>query len=90
VLDLGYGFGWHCRYAHEQQAQSVIGVDLSAKMLARAKLLTDDLGITYDQSAIEDIIAKLVEPTPMPEMVLAQPTLKDDNRRPTFLIDRVG
>ena len=31
VLDLGCGFGWHCRYAREQQAKSVIGVDLSEK-----------------------------------------------------------
>src|SRR6266550_4389838 len=30
VLDLGCGFGWHCRYAREQQARSVVGVDLSA------------------------------------------------------------
>lgn len=28
VLDLGCGFGWHCRFAREQQASSVIGVDL--------------------------------------------------------------
>mgnify|MGYP002317630958 CR=1 FL=1 len=28
VLDLGCGFGWHCRYAAEQGATSVVGVDL--------------------------------------------------------------
>ena len=28
VLDLGCGFGWHCRYAREQQARAVVGVDL--------------------------------------------------------------
>lgn len=27
VLDLGCGFGWHCRYAVEQGAASVVGVD---------------------------------------------------------------
>ena len=37
LLDLGCGFGWQSRYAREQQAQSVVGVDLSEKMLARAK-----------------------------------------------------
>lgn len=55
VLDLGCGFGWHCRYAREQQAQSVVGVDLSEKMLARARENTNDAAIEYRQMAIEDI-----------------------------------
>lgn len=55
VLDLGCGFGWHCRYAREQGARSVIGVDLSEKMLARAKATTNDPAIEYRQSALEDI-----------------------------------
>lgn len=55
VLDLGCGFGWHCRYAREKQARSVVGVDLSENMLARAKAMTDDPHIEYRQLAIEDI-----------------------------------
>jgi SAM-dependent methyltransferase len=55
VLDLGCGYGWHCRYAREQQASSVIGVDISEKMLAKAKQLTDDTEVTYIRSAIEDV-----------------------------------
>jgi SAM-dependent methyltransferase len=55
VLDLGCGFGWHCRYAREQQARSVVGVDLSGNMLERARAMTDDPGIRYMQLAIEDI-----------------------------------
>lgn len=55
VLDLGCGFGWHCRYAREQQASSVIGVDISEKMLQTAAELTDDSAITYQQMPIEDI-----------------------------------
>ncbi|WP_338553265.1 methyltransferase domain-containing protein [Paenibacillus sp. KS-LC4] len=55
VLDLGCGFGWHCRYVREQQARSVIGVDLSSNMLARAREMTDDEQIEYRQQAIEDI-----------------------------------
>ncbi|CAG7657111.1 class I SAM-dependent methyltransferase [Paenibacillus allorhizosphaerae] len=55
VLDLGCGFGWHCRYARERQARSVIGVDLSENMLARARASTDDSAIEYRQMAIEDI-----------------------------------
>lgn len=55
VLDLGCGFGWHCRYAREQKARSVIGVDLSANMLERAREMTDDSAIEYRRLAIEDI-----------------------------------
>jgi len=55
VLDLGCGFGWHCRYAREQQARSVVGVDLSENMLERARAMTDDPGIKYMRMAIEDI-----------------------------------
>ncbi|HKV83917.1 MAG TPA: class I SAM-dependent methyltransferase [Ktedonobacterales bacterium] len=55
VLDLGCGYGWHCRYAREQQARSVVGVDLSAKMIARARADTNDSAIEYLQLAIEDI-----------------------------------
>lgn len=55
VLDLGCGFGWHCRYVREEQASSVIGVDISAKMLKRARELTNDPSIIYQQKPIEDI-----------------------------------
>ncbi len=55
VLDLGCGFGWHCRYAREQQARWVVGVDLSEKMLARARASTTDAAIEYRRLAIEDI-----------------------------------
>ncbi len=55
VLDLGCGFGWHCRYAREQQARSVVGVDISEKMLERARESTDDAAIEYRRLAIEDI-----------------------------------
>jgi SAM-dependent methyltransferase len=54
-LDLGCGFGWHCRYAREQGASMVVGVDLSEKMLARAKVDTDDPAVEYLRCAIEDV-----------------------------------
>ncbi|RJE88452.1 class I SAM-dependent methyltransferase [Paenibacillus sp. 1011MAR3C5] len=54
VLDLGCGYGWHCRYAREMGAKSVIGVDLSDNMLARAREMTDDPHIEYRRLAIED------------------------------------
>jgi SAM-dependent methyltransferase len=55
LLDLGCGFGWHCRYARQQGARSVIGVDLSQNMLARARDTTDDPEIEYRRTAIEDL-----------------------------------
>ncbi|MDM5223512.1 class I SAM-dependent methyltransferase [Peribacillus sp. NJ11] len=55
VLDLGCGFGWHCRFAREQQASSVIGVDISDNMLQRAREKTDDRFISYIKMPIEDI-----------------------------------
>jgi SAM-dependent methyltransferase len=55
VLDLGCGFGWHCRYARELQARSVIGVDISEKMLQKAREMTNDSLISYIKMPIEDI-----------------------------------
>ncbi|SFJ68543.1 Methyltransferase domain-containing protein [Paenibacillus sp. UNC496MF] len=55
VLDIGCGFGWHCRYAREQGAASVVGIDISENMLARAREMTDDPAITYRRLAIEDL-----------------------------------
>lgn len=61
VLDLGCGFGWHCRYARERQAAHVVGVDISGKMLALAKESTSDPAITYLRTPIEDIDFKAAE-----------------------------
>ncbi|WP_226530247.1 class I SAM-dependent methyltransferase [Metabacillus niabensis] len=55
VLDLGCGFGWHCRYVREQEASSVIGVDISEKMLQKARENTDDPLISYLKMPIEEI-----------------------------------
>lgn len=55
VLDLGCGFGWHCRYAGEQKASSVTGIDISEKMIQRAREMTKDPSISYIKRPIEDI-----------------------------------
>lgn len=55
VLDLGCGFGWHCRYAGEQQADSVIGVDISENMLKKARESTNDPAISFIKMPIEDV-----------------------------------
>lgn len=54
VLDLGCGFGWHCRWAMEQGAQSAVGIDLSERMLQEAKRRNPAPGIQYQRCAIED------------------------------------
>lgn len=47
VLDLGCGYGWFCRYARDNHAASVVGVDISEKMLAQARSMTLGEGIAY-------------------------------------------
>lgn len=54
VLDLGCGFGWHCRFAAAQGAASVLGVDLSEKMLEVAREKTVEPNVRYERHAIED------------------------------------
>lgn len=58
VLDLGCGFGWHCRYAVEQGAIRVVGIDLSEKMLNKAKEINASPLIEYTCMAIEDFSYK--------------------------------
>ena len=55
LLDLGCGFGKMCRYSIEQGAASAVGVDISTKMLAKAREDTADARISYIQSALEDL-----------------------------------
>jgi len=55
LLDLGCGYGWHCRYARDRGARSVVGTDLSARMLERARALTPDKDVIYHLGAIEDL-----------------------------------
>ncbi len=55
VLDLGCGYGWHCNYAAEKGARSVIGVDISRKMLEVAKEKTDSSRVEYIQQSIEAV-----------------------------------
>jgi SAM-dependent methyltransferase len=54
VLDLGCGFGWFCRWAREQGAASVLGIDVSDRMLARAMDSTHDPAIVYRRADLEE------------------------------------
>ena len=48
VLDLGCGFGWFCRGARAAGSGPVTGVDVSEKMLERARADTQDSGVGED------------------------------------------
>lgn len=53
VLDLGCGFGWFCRWAAEQGAASVLGVDVSQRMLERARAETQGSIVSYQRADLE-------------------------------------
>lgn len=54
VLDLGCGYGWHCKYAVEQGAAEVLGLDLSEKMIAEARARNADPRIRYEVCGIAE------------------------------------
>ena len=54
VLDLGCGYGWHCKYAVECGAKQVLGIDLSEKMIHEAKAKNADSKITYRVCGLEE------------------------------------
>ena len=47
VLDLGCGYGWHCKYAADNGAEYVLGTDISHKMLETAESKNSDKKIKY-------------------------------------------
>ncbi len=55
VLDLGCGFGWFCRWARQQGAARVLGIDVSARMLAQARATTRDPAVDYAGRDMEDL-----------------------------------
>ncbi|HEX3918200.1 MAG TPA: class I SAM-dependent methyltransferase [Caulobacteraceae bacterium] len=55
VLDLGCGFGWFSRWAREAGAASVLGIDVSDNMLARARADTADGAVSYLKGDLDQI-----------------------------------
>lgn len=53
VVDLGCDFGWFCRWARELGAARVLGLDVSEKMLARARTASADAAIVYERADLE-------------------------------------
>ncbi len=55
VVDLGCGFGWASRWMREQGAASVLGIDLSQNMIARARADTADPAVEYRIADLESL-----------------------------------
>lgn len=54
VLDLGCGYGWHCKFAEEQGAVQVLGIDISQRMLNEAQKRNAGKNIRYRLCNIEN------------------------------------
>ena len=54
VLDVGCGYGWHCKYAAGRGADYVLGFDPSERMLAEARRRSGGGRIEYLRCAVED------------------------------------
>ena len=55
VLDLGCGYGWHCAYAVQKGAASVLGVDISERMLSIAAEKHSFPNVIYKRCAMEEL-----------------------------------
>ncbi len=54
VLDLGCGYGWHCKYAADHGAASVLGIDQSQRMIQEAEARNADPRVTYRVCDLEE------------------------------------
>ena len=55
ILDIGCGMGQHAKQYSEMGAKSVLGIDISEKMLAYAQAHCGAENIVYQRMAMEDI-----------------------------------
>lgn len=56
VVDLGCGFGQLSRWLGEAGARSVLGIDLSEKMLARAVAETSNPAVSYRRGNLDELV----------------------------------
>lgn len=54
VLDLGCGYGWHCKYAAAQGAKRILGIDQSERMIKEAKKRNAAENIAYRVCSLQD------------------------------------
>jgi SAM-dependent methyltransferase len=55
IVDLGCGFGWFARYAAAEGATSVLGLDLSENMIARARAETPSPVVSYEIADLDHL-----------------------------------
>ncbi|KKX33388.1 class I SAM-dependent methyltransferase [Rhizobium sp. LC145] len=55
IVDLGCGFGWFAQWAAAQGATSVLGLDLSENMLAKARAETTHAGVRYERADLDTL-----------------------------------
>ena len=53
VLDLGCGYGWHCKYAADHGAAEVLGLDASERMIGEARARNAHPRIRYEVQALD-------------------------------------
>ena len=54
VLDLGCGYGWHCKYAADHGARNVLGIDQSKMMITEACIRNAAPSVTYRVCSLAD------------------------------------
>lgn len=55
ILDLGCGFGWFSRWAADQGARRVVGIDVSDRMLERASADTQTTAVEYRRGDLAEL-----------------------------------
>lgn len=55
IVDLGCGFGWFSRFAADEGAAAVLGLDLSENMIGRAMAENAHPVISYERSDLEHV-----------------------------------
>ena len=92
VVDLGCGYGWFSRWAQEQGAAQVLGLDVSHKMLARARAMTSAPTVTYAIADLEqlDLPAGTFDWPTAPWRSITSSTSSDCSRRSIKRWCRVG
>jgi len=55
IVDLGCGFGWFARWAAARAAASVLGLDLSENMLAKARSETNHPAVRYERADLDTL-----------------------------------
>lgn len=53
ILDLGCGMGWFVRWAQENGAASIRGIDLSENMLEKARSMNSGDGVEYERADLD-------------------------------------